>query len=79
MVVSGHWTGDNYATWEHLYLSVTGMLSFQLFGIPQYAAHGVGRERTRGWAARADAGVGLMDHRVRAGVRGRRGAGAKGN
>jgi alpha-glucosidase (family GH31 glycosyl hydrolase) len=31
---TGHWTGDNYATFEYLQHSIVGMLNFQLFGVP---------------------------------------------
>lgn len=30
----GHWTGDNYSTWDHLYYAIAGMLNFQIFGVP---------------------------------------------
>ncbi|CAD5120509.1 DgyrCDS9075 [Dimorphilus gyrociliatus] len=31
---SGHWGGDQAATWQELYYSITQMLNFQLYGIP---------------------------------------------
>lgn len=37
-VHAGHWTGDNWSNWEHLYLSIPAMLNFQLFGIPLVGA-----------------------------------------
>ena len=30
---TGHWLGDNYATWEQLASSVNGMLDMNMFGI----------------------------------------------
>ena len=34
----GHWTGDNFASWEHLQHSVPAMLAMNMFGIPYVGA-----------------------------------------
>ncbi|KAI0762328.1 glycosyl hydrolases family 31-domain-containing protein [Fomes fomentarius] len=31
---TGHWLGDNISKWRYMYLSIQGMLQFQLFQIP---------------------------------------------
>ncbi len=31
---TAHWTGDNRATFEDMYWSIPGILSFQMFGVP---------------------------------------------
>uniref|UniRef100_G3UKI1 Sucrase-isomaltase n=1 Tax=Loxodonta africana TaxID=9785 RepID=G3UKI1_LOXAF len=35
---AAHWLGDNFATWEQMEWSITGMLEFSLFGIPLVGA-----------------------------------------
>uniref|UniRef100_A0A4W4HER0 alpha-glucosidase n=1 Tax=Electrophorus electricus TaxID=8005 RepID=A0A4W4HER0_ELEEL len=35
---SGHWLGDNAANWNDIKFSITGMLEFNLFGVPYIGA-----------------------------------------
>ncbi|KAF8587489.1 glycoside hydrolase family 31 protein [Ramaria rubella] len=35
---TGHWLGDNYSKWQYMYLSIQGVLQFQLYQIPMVGA-----------------------------------------
>jgi alpha-glucosidase (family GH31 glycosyl hydrolase) len=35
---TGHWLGDNYATWDYLRYSIIGIQEFNMFGIPLVGA-----------------------------------------
>ncbi|KAF8532453.1 glycoside hydrolase family 31 protein [Gautieria morchelliformis] len=35
---TGHWLGDNTSKWQYMYLSIQGVLQFQLFQIPMVGA-----------------------------------------
>lgn len=43
---TAHWLGDNRSTWRQLWLSLQGVLQFQLYGIPIVGAD-VRRQRLR--------------------------------
>ncbi|XP_030635382.1 lysosomal alpha-glucosidase [Chanos chanos] len=47
-VYSGHWLGDNKSQWKDMYTSISGMLTFNLLGIPLVGADicGFGEETT---------------------------------
>ncbi|KAG9311239.1 glycoside hydrolase family 31 protein [Chiua virens] len=35
---TGHWLGDNYSKWKYMYLSIQGILQFQIYQIPMVGA-----------------------------------------
>lgn len=35
---ASHWLGDNDSTYAHMYYSITGIMNYQMFGIPQVGA-----------------------------------------
>ncbi|KAI9567845.1 glycoside hydrolase family 31 protein [Boletus coccyginus] len=35
---TGHWLGDNYSKWQYMYLSIQGILQFQIYQIPMVGA-----------------------------------------
>ncbi|PIK56458.1 putative lysosomal alpha-glucosidase-like [Apostichopus japonicus] len=37
-VYGGHWLGDNYSKWPDMHYSITGILNFNMFGIPLVGA-----------------------------------------
>lgn len=36
---AAHWTGDNWATWEFMRYSISGMMDMNMFGIPMVGAN----------------------------------------
>lgn len=37
-VYGGHWLGDNYSKWQDMHFSITGILNFNMFGVPLVGA-----------------------------------------
>ncbi|KLO16236.1 glycoside hydrolase family 31 protein [Schizopora paradoxa] len=35
---TGHWLGDNFSKWQYMYLSIQGILQFQIYQIPMVGA-----------------------------------------
>ncbi|KAI9567881.1 glycosyl hydrolases family 31-domain-containing protein [Boletus coccyginus] len=36
---TGHWLGDNYSKWQYMYLSIQGILQFQIYQTPMESQH----------------------------------------
>ena len=35
---ASHWLGENYSKWEHMQYSISGIMNFNMFGIPLVGA-----------------------------------------